>query len=119
MRARQALAVGGVTPFTSLDFPGRLAAVVHLQFCPLACSYCHAPELRPSRPGTLAWPEVLAWLKTRRGLLDGVVFSGGEPTAQPGLVAALSATRALGHKLIKKGFPRESRCDSSFPFGRV
>ncbi|MBX5454528.1 MAG: anaerobic ribonucleoside-triphosphate reductase activating protein [Acidobacteriia bacterium] len=96
MRTRQALAVGGVTPFTSLDFPGRLAAVVHLQFCPLACPYCHAPHLQPKRPGTLAWPEVLAWLGRRRGLLDGVVFSGGEPTAQPGLVAALSATRALG-----------------------
>jgi pyruvate formate lyase activating enzyme len=96
MRTRQALAVGGVTPFTTLDFPDRLAAVVHLQFCPLACPYCHAPHLRPKRSGTVAWPEVLAWLERRRGLLDGVVFSGGEPTAQPGLVAALSETRALG-----------------------
>jgi pyruvate formate lyase activating enzyme len=96
MRTRPAVAVGGLTPFTSLDFPGRLAAVVHLQFCPLACPYCHAPHLRPKRPGTLAWAEVLGWLERRRGLLDAVVFSGGEPTAQPGLFSALSATKALG-----------------------
>jgi pyruvate formate lyase activating enzyme len=96
MLGAPALRVGGLTPFTSLDFPGRFAAVVHLQGCPLACPYCHSPHLRGSGPPAMGWPDVLAWLGTRRGLLDGVVFSGGEPCAQPGLHAALLACREHG-----------------------
>lgn len=90
------LAVGGLVPFTSIDFPGRLAAVVFCQGCPWRCTYCHNPHLLPRGPGTRPWPEVLAWLETRRGLLDGVVFSGGEPLLQRGLPAALAEVRALG-----------------------
>jgi pyruvate formate lyase activating enzyme len=96
MSGAPALRVGGLTPFTSLDFPGRLAAVVHLQGCPLACPYCHSPHLQGRGPGTLRWPDVLAWLGSRRGFLDGVIFSGGEPCAQPGLHAALLACREHG-----------------------
>lgn len=90
------LVVGGVTPFTTIDFPGRLAAVVFCQGCPWRCSYCHNPHLLPRGPGARPWPDVLAWLETRRGLLDGVVFSGGEPLLQRGLAAALADVRALG-----------------------
>ena len=94
--------VGGVTPFTTTDFPGRLAAVLFLQGCPWRCGYCHNPHLVPARRDSdddsrgQAWDEVLAFLRSRRGLLDAVVFSGGEPTAQPGLAAAISEVRALG-----------------------
>lgn len=94
--AETTLRIGGLTRFTTGDFPGRLACIVHLQFCPLACPYCHAPHLRPRGAGGLKWGTVLAWLESRRGLLDGVVFSGGEPCAQPGLGAALGETRARG-----------------------
>ncbi|MDR1799470.1 MAG: anaerobic ribonucleoside-triphosphate reductase activating protein, partial [Bifidobacteriaceae bacterium] len=67
-----------------------------LQGCPWDCLYCHNPELiDPRRPGTLAWDEVLAFLETRRGLLDGVVFSGGEATRQD-LRAACGQVKALG-----------------------
>lgn len=47
----------------------------------------------------LAWSDVLELLSRRRGLLDAVVFSGGEPTAQPGLAAAMRAARALGYRI--------------------
>jgi pyruvate formate lyase activating enzyme len=90
------LAVGGLVPFTTIDFPGRLAAVIFCQGCPWRCGYCHNPHLLRRGPGTLAWPDVRAWLATRRGLLDGVVFSGGEPLLQRGLAAALDEVRALG-----------------------
>ncbi len=90
------LAVGGLVPFTTIDFPGRLAAVVFCQGCPWRCTYCHNPPLLPRNEGILAWPDVLDWLASRRGLLDGVVFSGGEPLLQRGLPAALAAVRALG-----------------------
>jgi len=89
--------VGGLVPFTTTDYPGKLAAVVFAQGCPWRCGYCHNPHLLPAR-GTdeVDWSAVLAWLDTRRGLLDAVVFSGGEPTAQPGLAAAIREVRALG-----------------------
>lgn len=95
--AAEALRVGGLTRWTSIDFPGRLAAVVFLQGCPWRCGYCHNPELLDaSRDGALSWAEVRGFLQSRRGLLDGVVFSGGEPTLQSGLGAALAEVRALG-----------------------
>ena len=92
------LRIGGLTPLTSIDFPGRLAAVVFCQGCPWRCGYCHNPELLDAtQPGALGWDEVLAFLHKRRGLLDGVVFSGGEPLAQAALPEALDAVRALGY----------------------
>ena len=91
------LRIGGITPLTTIDFPGRLAAVLYGQGCPWRCGYCHNPELLDATtPATVPWPEVLAFLQTRQGLLDGVVFSGGEPTLQAALPAALAQVRALG-----------------------
>jgi pyruvate formate lyase activating enzyme len=91
------LRIGGLTPLTSIDFPGRLAAVLFCQGCPWRCGYCHNPELLDAtEPGALAWSQVLAFLQRRRGLLDGVVFSGGEPTLQTALSTALAQVRALG-----------------------
>ena len=91
------LRVGGLTRLTTIDFPGRLAAVVFCQGCPWRCGYCHNPELLDaSQPGTLAWADVLGFLHQRRGLLDGVVFSGGEPLAQAALPAALQQVRDMG-----------------------
>jgi anaerobic ribonucleoside-triphosphate reductase activating protein len=94
------LQVGGLTPFTSIDFPGRLCAVVFVQGCPWRCAYCHNPHLQ--RRGVAAgpgWPGVLSWLRTRVGLLDAVVFSGGEPTLDPALPEAAAAVRALGFEI--------------------
>jgi pyruvate formate lyase activating enzyme len=92
------LALGGFTPLSTTDWPGKLAAVVFLQGCPWRCGYCHNAGLQPRcasahPPG---WPEVRATLKRRVGLLDGVVFSGGEPTLQRGLGEAIAEVRALG-----------------------
>lgn len=70
------------------------------QGCPWRCGYCHNGHLLdPAGPGLLTWDAVLAFLVRRRGLLDAVVFSGGEPTAQTALAAALAAVRALGFKV--------------------
>lgn len=96
------LAVGGFVPFTTIDFPGRLAAVVFAQGCPWRCGYCHNPHLWQTggvSGGGTSWAAVLEVLETRRGLLDAVVFSGGEPTAQPGLAAASTAVRDRGFEV--------------------
>ncbi len=91
------LQVGGLTPFTATDFPGKLAAVVFVQGCPWRCGYCHNPHLQQRLPSSvLAWSDILQWLERRIGLIDAVVFSGGEPTMDPGLASAMEAVRALG-----------------------
>jgi len=74
--------------------------VVYCQGCPWRCAYCHNPHLLPGRAaGGIAWSEVQDFLLRRRGLLDAVVFSGGEPTAQPGLARAMRAAKSLGYRL--------------------
>lgn len=89
--------VAGVEPFSAVDWPGKLVATVFLQGCPWKCTYCHNPAMQDTRtPGVVPWEAVLQLLRRRRGMLDGVVFSGGEPTRQPGLAAAIEDARELG-----------------------
>ncbi len=93
----EALRIGGLTPLTTIDFPGRLAAVVFCQGCPWRCGYCHNTGLLDAgAPTAHTWADVQQLLHARRGLLDGVVFSGGEPTLQAALPDALARVRELG-----------------------
>jgi len=91
------LKIGGVLPFTTIDYPDRLAAVVFCQGCPWQCGYCHNRDLLDAEaPATISWEETVSFLDRRRGLLDAVVFSGGEPTMQPGLLRAVAKVRSMG-----------------------
>ncbi|HXD60432.1 MAG TPA: anaerobic ribonucleoside-triphosphate reductase activating protein [Lacisediminihabitans sp.] len=91
------LQIAGMARLSSCDWPGMLVATVFLQGCPLDCGYCHNPGLLDPRvPGTVSWRDVLAHLDRRHGLLDGTVFSGGEPTRQPGLADAMRQVRERG-----------------------
>lgn len=91
------LQIAGFAPFSSVDWPGRLSATLFLQGCPWECTYCHNPSMQDSRaPGSVPWSEVVDTLHARRGLLDAVVFSGGEPTRQLGLADAMRRVQALG-----------------------
>lgn len=95
------LRVGGLARLSSVDWPGELAATVFAQGCPWDCAYCHNPHLIPDQappdaPSAPSWTEVLEFLRTRVGLLDGVIFSGGEPLAQNALPVAVADVRTLG-----------------------
>lgn len=91
------LQVGGITPFTTIDFPGRLAAVIFCQGCPWHCVYCHNRHLLPADGhGRHSWNDIVTWLKTRSGLLEGIVFSGGEPLLQRQLGDAIRQVRQNG-----------------------
>jgi len=97
-----ALRIGGLVPFSSVDWPGQFAAVVFVRGCPWRCAYCHNPHLQPrdAEPkGVPDWPGFLTWLRRRKGLLDGVVFSGGEPTLEAALPAAMADVRELGFQV--------------------
>lgn len=92
--------VGGFTPLSTTDWPGKLAAVVFVQGCPWRCHYCHNVELQPRAGGEPAgWLHALGTLSQRKGLLDGVVFSGGEPTLDPALPDAIDVVRAMGFQV--------------------
>lgn len=93
------LEIGGITAFTTVDFPDHLAAVVFCQGCPWRCRYCHNQHLQPRRSASVTrwtWERLEAFLDDRRGLLEAVVFSGGEPTAQPALGKAVQAVHDMG-----------------------
>jgi len=91
------LTIGGLTPFTTIDYPGKLAAVIFCQGCAWRCGYCHNRHLLDtSQPSAYVWQDVISFLEQRRGLLDAVVFSGGEPTLQPRLPQALAAVQQMG-----------------------
>lgn len=99
-RAVRPLAVGGLTPLSATDYPNHLSAVVFCQGCPWRCGYCHNPHLLPAHGEEgIAWADVVSFLHRRRGLLDAVVFSGGEPLAQAGLADAMRSTRRIGFRI--------------------
>jgi len=85
-----------------IDYPGRISAVVFVQGCNFRCPYCHNPELvDPDRyTDTIDPMSVYSFLEKRRGKLDAVVVTGGEPTLQNGLIPFLQKVRSLGY-LIK------------------
>lgn len=98
--ALPSLRVGGLTPLSATDFPEHLSAVVFCQGCPWRCGYCHNPHLQPTTAAEgMGWRQVMSFLERRVGLLDAVVFSGGEPTAQVALVPAVREVRGLGFKV--------------------
>lgn len=91
--------IGGFQPFSLCDWPGRIAATLFTQGCALRCGYCHNPHLIPREGPLLDSACVFSSLSDRRGLIDGVVFSGGEPCLQPRLDAAIQAVQTLGFEV--------------------
>lgn len=91
------LRLGGYVPCSSVDYPDKLAAVVFCRGCAWNCAYCQNAHLRPAAfPAEMGWQEVRDALERRRGLLDAVVFSGGEPLLQAGVVQAAQEARDMG-----------------------
>lgn len=94
------LTIGGVTPFTTIDFPGRLAAVLYTQGCQWRCRYCHNSHLWPFHADSaIPFSKVLHFLENRKGLLEGVVFCGGEPTAHADLPEAIHMVKEMGFQM--------------------
>lgn len=93
--------IGGYTKFSLVDFPGCVSAAVFTQGCNMRCKYCHNPSLVYPEQFTECIPEtdILDFLKTRIGKLDGVVITGGEPTLQHDILDFIFKIRALGFKV--------------------
>ncbi len=72
--------VHSLTKFTSLDYANKLSCIVWFKSCNMRCLYCYNDDLVFAKEGNYSLNDVLSFLKTRLGLLDGVVLSGGEAT---------------------------------------
>ncbi|MDC4233411.1 anaerobic ribonucleoside-triphosphate reductase activating protein [Actinomyces sp. B33] len=91
------LQIAGLVPLSTVDWPGRFAASLFFQGCPWLCPYCqNSAIIDPRIPGVVSWSALEDLLARRRGLLDGVVFSGGEATRQIALAAGMRRVRELG-----------------------
>lgn len=90
--------IAGLQKMTLLDFPGKVACTVFLQGCNFRCPFCHNSDLL-EREGSqsIREEELLTFLKKRKGILDGVCITGGEPTLQPDLEDLIRKIKALGY----------------------
>ena len=114
--------IQGLQKMTLLDFPGKVACTVFLGGCDFRCPFCHNGELLDgSAPALLDDRELLRFLQGRRGLLDGVAITGGEPLLRKDLPDLLRAVRDLGfavkvdtngnHPTALEGLLREGLAD--------
>jgi pyruvate formate lyase activating enzyme len=97
----ECMLIGGFQKLTLIDYPGKVATVVFTIGCNFRCSFCHNPDLIHPSPEMIAIGKeneetFFTFLKKRKGLLDGVCVTGGEPTVHPDLIPFLERIRSMG-----------------------
>ncbi|MDC7684448.1 anaerobic ribonucleoside-triphosphate reductase activating protein [Asticcacaulis sp. BYS171W] len=93
------LPVTSLTPFTFQDFPEHTACILWFSGCNMACAYCHNPDLVTGAFKRLPSERIEGFLESRRGLLEGVVLSGGECTLSSALPWLCRKLKAMGFKV--------------------
>lgn len=91
--------IGGFEKFTMVDYPGKLAATVFTVGCSFRCPFCHNPELVSSikyQVSSIAEKEFFKFLEDRRGKLEAVCITGGEPTIQPDIIPFIEKIKGMG-----------------------
>ena len=102
--------ISGFQKLTALDYPEKIACTVFTPGCPFRCPFCHNAALVTERPEIIDEEEIFSYLRKRRGILDGVAITGGEPLMQPGLPDFLRKIKDMGYlvKLDTNGFYPEA-----------
>ena len=90
------LNIGGITPFSTIDFPHHLAAIIYTQGCNFRCPYCHNLQLVDCLQPSIPYKKIHEFLQTRKRIIDGVVITGGEPTLQKDLPAFCGWLKDMG-----------------------
>ena len=100
--------IKGLYKTSLVDYPGKVSSVIFTGGCNLRCGYCHNPELacNSDELEKIEDEEVFSFLEKRKGLIDGITVSGGEPTLDRGLLAFLRRIKSMGLlvKLDTNGF---------------
>ena len=92
--------IHGLQKMTLLDFPGHVACTVFTGGCDMRCPFCHNYELVDgSAPPIMEEEELFSFLEKRRGLLDGVAFTGGEPCLQKNLPDLMKRVKQMGYSI--------------------
>lgn len=93
--------IAGLIKNSLIDYPGQITAIVFTQGCNFRCPYCHNPELVPEKATRelIDEKEVFAFLETRRGLLEAVTITGGEPTLQKDLREFIEKVKSMGYRV--------------------
>jgi len=114
------MAIVGIDTLSLLDYQDKLACVVFFKECNFRCPFCHNGDSVLNASDTISFDELLNYLKTRVGLIDAVVFSGGEPTLEKDLEVKIKAVKDLGFlvKLDTNGTNPET-LKKLFDFGLV
>lgn len=87
--------IGGLQKTTLIDYPGKVAAIVFTSGCNMNCGYCHNPELREFSP-KIDEDEFFSFLDSRKGKIDAVTVTGGEPTVQRDLFEFIEKIKLRG-----------------------
>lgn len=91
--------IGGFQKTSLIDFPKKIAAIVFTQGCNFRCHYCHNPELVTECNKIADEKLILDFLDTRKGKLDGVVITGGEPSLQKDLTDFIFKVKEKGFEV--------------------
>lgn len=91
--------INGLQKLTLLDFPGRTACTVFFSGCIFRCPFCHNAALVRGDGEQIASEDFFSFLRSRRGILDGVAVTGGEPLLQPELPAFLRQIKEMGFQI--------------------
>ena len=94
------MAIVGIDKLSLLDYEDKVAVVLFARACNFRCPFCHNGDSVLNAQEEIDFNEILDYLKTRRGLVDAVVFSGGEPTLENDLEVKMQEVKKLGF-LIK------------------
>lgn len=94
--------IGGFEKFSLSDYPGKICSVIFTVGCNFRCAYCYNLPLilKEYFPPPIPFSEIESYLKKRKGFIDAVVFSGGEPTIQPDLIEYMKKIKEMNF-LIK------------------
>lgn len=98
--------ISGLSKLTILDYPGKVACMIFTEGCNFKCPWCHNGGVVSGRWELLDEKSVLEFLEKRKGVLDGVVISGGEPLLQNDLIQFMVKVKNIGYsiKLDTNGF---------------
>ncbi|HBH87610.1 MAG TPA: anaerobic ribonucleoside-triphosphate reductase activating protein [Syntrophaceae bacterium] len=93
--------IGALQKVSLIDYPGEICAIVFTQGCNFRCPYCHNPELVNPELYNERLPEevIFSFLAKRKGKIDAVTITGGEPTIQHGLIDFVKRVRKKGYSI--------------------